>query len=119
MGVIPVSIHCASMEVVRYALAIRRLMRRWIRMYVCLLCLYFIVSIHTGAPYVSKGRMASLYIVAIASLLIPHDNFAALDRVSISFAHLSAAYFMFLKSEFLIQDKYLICVTCYNGLYCR
>ena len=94
MGVIPVSIHSASLEVVRYALAIRRLMRRWTRMYFCLLRLYFIASIHTGAPYVSKGRMAPLYFVAIASLLIPHDNFAALDRVCISFAHICAPYFV-------------------------
>jgi len=63
--------------------------------------------LHCLYPYrgtICKGRMAPLYIVPIASLLNPHDNFAALDRVCVSFAHLSATYFMFLKSEFLIED---------------
>ena len=65
MGVIPVSIHSASEDVVLYALAILKLMSR------------FIASNHTGAPYESNGRMAALYIVAIASCLIPHCSLAA------------------------------------------
>ena len=58
MGVIPVSMHSASADVVRYALAIFKLISRCTRTYLCLLCSYFIASFHTGAPYVSKGRMA-------------------------------------------------------------
>src|SRR5215469_4780852 len=94
MGVIPVSMHSASVDVVLYALAILKLISRCTLAYFCLLCPYFIASNHTGAPYVSSGRMAPLYIVAIASCLIPHCSLAARDRLYISFVHLSATYFM-------------------------
>jgi len=72
MGVIPVNMQSASLDVVRNAFAIRMLMRRCTRKYFCLLCSKFIVSIHTGAPYVSRGRIAPSYIFAMASYLIPH-----------------------------------------------
>ena len=91
MGVILVNLQSASLDVVRNAFAIRMLMRRCTRMYFCLLCSKFIASIHTGAPYVSRGRIAPLYIVAVASCLIPHVKFAAFDKLYISFALFSAA----------------------------
>jgi hypothetical protein len=76
MGVIPVNMQSASLDVVRNAFAIRMLTRRCTQI-IWLLCSKFIASIHTGAPYVSRGRIAPLYIVAIASCLIPHVNFVA------------------------------------------
>ena len=97
-------------------------LRRCTRMYFCLLRSQFIASIHTGAPYVSRGRIAPLYMVAIAACLIPHVIFAAFDRLWISVEHLSASYFMCswnlnLWSRIIL--KYFIWVTWSNGLLFR
>jgi hypothetical protein len=94
MEVISVSIHSASEHVVRYTLAIFKLISRCPRTYFWLLCSHFIASIHTGAPYVSNGGLAPLYIVAIDSFFSPHDSFAALVRLCIIFVHISATYVM-------------------------
>ena len=60
-------------------------------MYFCLLCSYFVAFIQTGGPYSKRGRITPLYIVSIASCFIPQDNLADLDKMWISFVHLSAA----------------------------
>ena len=119
MGVIPVNMQSASLDVVRNAFAIRTLMRRCTRMYFCLFWSKFIASIHTGAPYVSRGRIAPLYIVSIASCLILHVNFAPFDKLRISFAIFSAVYVMYswnLNLWSRIIPKYFIWVTCSKGL---
>ena len=87
---IPVNMQSASIHAVGNAFAIRLLIRRCTRMYFCLLCSKFIASFNTG-PHVSRGRIAPLYVFAIASHLIPHDNFAAFYKLCISFSLLSAA----------------------------
>ena len=90
LGVIPVSIHSASEDVVRYALAIFKLMSHCTQ--TNLYC-----SLHYVDPYrsaICKGKMAPLYIVAIASSFSPQDIFAALDKLYVIFVHLSAMYVM-------------------------
>ena len=122
MGVIPVSMHSASSDVVRYALAIFSLLSRCTRTYLCLFCLYSIASFHTGVPYISKGRMATLHITSNASFFRPHDSFAALDKLYIIFMHLSTTYLMCSWNVNLwskIIHKYLICVTSSSGWMCK
>jgi len=73
----------------------------------------------TWAPYVSRGRNASLYIVANASCIIPHVNFAEFDKLWISFALFSAAYVIWswnLNLWSRINPNYFIWVICSRGL---
>ena len=72
--------HNASPEAVRYALAILSLIIRCTLLYFCMLCGYFVASIHTGDPYLSRGSIASLYIVTIAPYLNPNVSLATLAR---------------------------------------
>ena len=94
MGVMLVRMQSASFDVVQYALIILIFIRRCTLMYFFRLCSYFITFIQTGAPYSKRGRMVPFYIVFIASCFIPQDILADLDKMWISFAHLSAAYVM-------------------------
>jgi len=89
----PVSMHRASLDVVRNALAVSMFIILCILMYFRLLYSCFMASIQTGAPSRS-GRMAPLLIVSIASCLIPHITLAAQDIPWISLAHLSVKFLM-------------------------
>jgi hypothetical protein len=90
MGVIPVNMHNAFLDVVRNALAIFIFTSRSTRMYFCQFS-YCIASIQTGAPYSRRFSNAPLYMVCSALCLSPHYTLADLDNFWISFAHLSAA----------------------------
>ena len=68
MGVIPVKIHSASLDVVRNALAIRMFISACTLIYFSLLHAYFIASIQTGAPYIKKGNVAPLYCILSSAL---------------------------------------------------
>jgi len=79
-------------------------------------------SIHTRAPYESRGSIAPLYIVAIAPYPNPHVSLATLDRLCVSFAHLSVVYLMCswnLNFWSRIRPTYFIWRTCSSGLECR
>jgi hypothetical protein len=83
---------------------------------------YFIASIYTGAPYKSRGSIAPLYILAITPYLNPHVSLATLDRLCVSFVHLSPVYLMCswnLNFWSRTNPKYFIWRTCSNGLECR
>ena len=64
IGVMPVRMQSASLDVVRNALDIRMFIGRCTLIYFCLLCSYFMASIQTGAPYSRRGKMAPLYMVS-------------------------------------------------------
>lgn len=80
MGVIPVKIHSASLDVVRNALAIRMFISLCTLIYFSLLYAYFIASIQSGSSCSKIGNVAPLYIVFSASCLSPHI-FADLDKL--------------------------------------
>jgi hypothetical protein len=58
MGVIPVTMHSASLDVVRNALAVRMFISIFTLKYFSLLYEYFIASVQTGAPYSKRGNIA-------------------------------------------------------------
>jgi len=70
IGVVPVRMQSASLDVVRNALAIHMFISRCTLIYFCLLCSYFMASIQTGAPYSRRGKMAPLYMVFIHTYII-------------------------------------------------
>jgi hypothetical protein len=73
MGGIPVKMHSASLDVVRYALAIFVFISICTLIYFCLLYPYLIASMQTGALYRKRFKIAALYIVFSASRFSPAD----------------------------------------------
>jgi hypothetical protein len=66
MAVVPVTIHSASLDAVRSALAIFIFISLCTLEYFRLLYSYLIASAQIGAPYSSRGSVALLYIVCRA-----------------------------------------------------
>ena len=80
MGVIPVKIHSASLNV-RNALTILIFIRLCTLINFSLLCSYCKASIQTGAPYSNSGSIDPLCVVFSAPCLIPQDILNDLDKM--------------------------------------
>ena len=81
MGIIPVTMHSASLDVLRNALSIRLFISLCTMINFILLYEYFIASVQIGSPYSKRGNIAPLYIVFRASFLSPHVTLADLDKL--------------------------------------
>ena len=120
IGVKPVRMQNASWDIVRYALAIIKLISLCTLTYLVLLHFFIMDSTHTGAAYSSCGSIEPLYIVFSASCFSPQFNLADLDNAFINLVHLSVMYFMCSLNLNLLSiniPKYLILSTCSRWLF--
>ena len=90
-GFVPVTMRSASLDVERFAFAMRMFISLCTLTYFRLLYSYFVASIQIGAPYNKRDNIAPLYIVFSASCLSRHGILADISKLSISLAHLFAA----------------------------
>ena len=65
IGVVPAKMYKASLDVLRYALAISMFMSFCTLMYLRLLYSYVRASIQTGAPYSKSGMYVCMYVLCM------------------------------------------------------
>ena len=114
IGVRLVRMQSASWDVVRYALAILKLMSLCTLTYLATLHSFLMGSMHTGAAHSSCGSVAPLYIAVSASRLCPQLILADLHNAFISLVHLPVTYFICslnLNLLSIIIPKYFILST--------
>ena len=94
--------HNASLEFVRYALAILMFMSRCTRMYFCLLCSYCMDSMQTGAPYNRRTSIAPLYMVCSASCETSMIFWPTCIDFQLFYASLSSVAYVLAEFEFAV-----------------